>query len=356
MERNSTPYSSLKIFHHFEKLQELKEGQRVAPIYIRIKPTNKCNHNCNYCHYRNQYLDLKEYSYGDSIPKQKMYEIIEDISKMGVKAITFSGGGEPLIYDYIEEAMQRILDKGIDLSIITNGSMLKGKKAEILTNAKWVRISMESATDETYCKIRGIKKGSHIEVCENIKNFAKIKNKTCELGINFVIGKDNFKEVYEMAKLVKNLGVNHIKFASAISNNVEEYHKNIKQNVIEQIHKAIDDFEDEKFKIINLYEKDFETCDVFERTYSNCPIKNIVCVIGADSKVYYCHDKAYLDNGIVGDISNISFKELWFSDEVTKKFKEFNPKFECKHHCVYDGRNVLINTFLELDENHINFI
>ena len=39
----ATPYSNLKIFAHAQALNEIGEGKRIAPIYIRIKPTNYCN-------------------------------------------------------------------------------------------------------------------------------------------------------------------------------------------------------------------------------------------------------------------------------------------------------------------------
>ena len=42
----ATPYSNLKIFAHAQVLNDIREGKRVAPIYIRIKPTNYCNHKC----------------------------------------------------------------------------------------------------------------------------------------------------------------------------------------------------------------------------------------------------------------------------------------------------------------------
>ncbi len=116
MNRNATPYSQLKIFHHKELLEKLENAQRCNPLYIRIKPTNVCNHNCYYCHYKNPYLTLDEYNPKDMIPHEKMMEIISDMKKMGVKAVTFSGGGEPLVYPYIEEAMEQILAAGIDLS------------------------------------------------------------------------------------------------------------------------------------------------------------------------------------------------------------------------------------------------
>ena len=40
MGTKATPYSNLKIFAHLEELQNVKCGKRIAPIYVRIKPTN----------------------------------------------------------------------------------------------------------------------------------------------------------------------------------------------------------------------------------------------------------------------------------------------------------------------------
>jgi MoaA/NifB/PqqE/SkfB family radical SAM enzyme len=285
-----------------------------------------------------------------------MQEIILDMSEMGVKAVTFSGGGEPLVYPYIVETMQKILDAGIDLSIITNGQLLKEERAKVLANAKWVRISFDSANAETYSKTRGIPLTAFDEVCHNIAEFSKIKKSNCELGINFVINHENASQVYDMAKLVKNLGVNHIKYTARVTKDLFEYHKPFKENVIEQIHRAKAELESEGFRVINKYEGDFESALVFHRCYEKCYINRLFTVIAADSKVYFCHDKAYVSDGIVGDLSQQSFKDLWFSDEVIKRYETFNPQIECNHHCVYDDRNELLNTFYSLDRNHINFI
>lgn len=356
MNRNVTPYSNLKIFHQQDTLNKVEKGERCNPIYIRIKPTNLCNHNCYYCHYKNSYLTLDEYNPGDFIPHDKMMEIIEDMRKMNVKAVTFSGGGEPLAYPYIEEAMERVLEAGIDLSIITNGSMLTGKKAQILANAKWVRISFDSIVPENYAKIRGISEKAMGILLKNIEEFASIKKDNCELGINFVIGKDNYKEITEVAYTMKRLGVNHIKFAPQFSNETEEYHKDIKEEVILTLNKLSEELNSDKFKIIDLYTSDFDHYEVFKREYSRCPMKEFICAIGANSKVYYCQDKAYLSDGCICDLSSQSFMEGWNSEEVTRKFKEFDAKKMCGQHCVHDSRNVLINSYLDMDMNHVNFV
>ncbi len=356
MNRNDTPYSQLKIFHHPDTLNKLLNKQRCNPIYIRIKPTNKCNHNCSYCHYKNSYIDLDEYNPTDEIPRDKMLETVSSMAKLGVKAVTFSGGGEPLLYPYIEETMTAVLDAGIDLSIITNGSMLKDDKAKILAKSKWVRISVESVNDDEYCSIRKIKPGSFNNLCDNIKNFSRIKDDSCELGINMVISRDNHHQVKDMAHLMCDLGVNHVKFAPMITNDTRAYHNDFKDEVTGDLHDLEEEYKDSGFRVINLYTADFADSVVFSRDYSYCPSKEFLCIIGANQKVYFCQDKAYMSDGCVGDLSKHSFSELWTSDEVSTLFKQFDAKKICTQHCVHDSRNKLISSFLNIDKNHINYI
>lgn len=352
----ATPYSNLKIFAHAKELEQIGKSERIAPIYIRIKPTNYCNHRCYYCSYADSALGLRDsVNKQDQIPREKMQEIIGDLRDMKVKAVTFSGGGEPLVYPYIAETMQGILDAGIDLSIITNGQLLKDERAEILTKAKWVRISFDSANAETYAKVRKIPESAFDEVCGNIRHFADIKGDGCELGVNFVINHENADQVYDMAKMVRDLGVNHIKFTARVTKDLFEYHEPFKASVIEQIHKA-EELTGDGFRVINKYEGDFDSALIFHRSYEKCYINRIFCVIAADSKVYFCHDKAYVASGVVGDLSDRSFKDLWYDPGVIKRYEQFDPCKECDHHCVYDDRNELLNTFFSLDRKHINFI
>lgn len=359
MVTSSSPYSNLKIFHHSDLLSSIECGERVAPIYVRVKPTNVCNQNCYYCHYKNAYLTLDDYFPTDFIPREKMLEIVDDMRNMGVKAVTFSGGGEPLAYPYIEESMERIVEAGIDLSIISNGTLLNGKKAEILAKAKWVRLSVDSCRKELYAKIRGVSETMFETLCMNIENFAKNKDKDCELGINYVVNAENHIYVYEMAKLMKSLGVNHVKFAPAINNETEKYHEPFKEQVMTDINRAVE-LNDTHFKVIDLYTSDFNRVKngvmIFDRPYDTCYIKEMVCVIAANQKVYLCHDKAYLKNGCVGDLANNSFKELWFSDKVTNLFSNIDIHKLCNQHCVYDDRNIMLNDFFNMNMNHVNFL
>lgn len=357
MDVKASPYSNLKIFHHAELLKKIEGGERVAPIYIRLKPTNVCNHRCYYCSYADSALGLRDsVQKQDQIPWEKLQEIIRDMRDMGVKAVTFSGGGEPLTYPHIVDAMQMMLDGDIDLSIITNGQLLKGDRAKVLTQAKWVRVSCDAARNETFAKIRNLPETALNEVCQNLADFAKAKPDSCELGVNFVIHHENYAEIYEMAKKMKALGVNHVKYAARITKDLFTYHEPFKEEAIRQLEQAKRDFEDSHFRVIDKYASDFDTAMVFERKYHTCYINKFFTVIAADTKLYFCHDKAYVSSGVVADLKNRSFKEAWFSPEVQERYRTFDAEKECKHHCVYDDRNILLNTFFSLDKKHINFI
>lgn len=359
MEAKANPYSNLKIFHHADLLQKLKCGERVAPIYVRIKPTNICNENCYYCHYKNSYLKLGNYRSDDMIPREKMLEIIDDLADVGTKAVTFSGGGEPTVYPYINEALQRVLDRGVQLAIITNGTMLKGETANLLSHAKWVRLSIDSSNAQLYADTRGVSRDLFRQLCKNIESFAKQKDRNCELGVNYVVSDRNHGDVLEMAQLMKSLGVNHVKFAPVMSNEAENYHAPFKEQVMADLGKA-KVLNDENFRIIDLYTSDMNRWESgtrsFDRAYSQCWMKQLHCVIAADQRIYYCQDKAYLPNGVVGDLHDRSFKDVWFAPETTQKFREFDAHKICAEHCVHDDRNIMLNQFFSVDENHINFL
>lgn len=349
-------YSDLKILHHTEKLADILNGKRTAPIYIRIKPTNICNQNCYYCGSKDENVpEERALDRKATIPWEKMQEILEDIVEMGVKAVTFSGGGEPLVYPYIESTLEYIKEKNIDYSIITNGQELEGRKAELLADAKWIRVSLESACAKTYANIRGVH--TFNRVIQNITDFTKIKSRECTVGINCVVTHDNYKEIYDLCKLIQETGANNIKFSPLrLDGDLGEYHEKIYDRVVEQLKEAKKDFESENFKIIDKYKDDAGLSQNYQKPYHRCIIQEVFTVIGADCKVYLCHQRAYTRNGDIGSLEKKRFKELWYDSKTIKKVRELDVCKECNFRCVFDERNILLNNLLNIDKNHINFI
>lgn len=357
MKKVMPPYSDKKILMHPEKIKDLLDGKRTAPIYVRLKPTNVCNQRCYYCGYADdQVFDSRKVDRRESIPWEKMQELISDFKEMGVKAVTFSGGGEPLVYHSIIPTLKLIKDSGIDYAMITNAQELKGEKAELLAEAKWIRVSMDATNTEDYQKIRQV--STYDMVVENVANFAKIKNEKCELGINFVVTNDSYLHIYDFCVKMKAIGVNNIKFSPLMINgDSAEYHSYIRKSVEEQLKSAKMELTAERFHIIDKYTGDMLLEENFQKAYRKCYICQLFTVVAADQKVYLCHQRAYMPEGYIGDISDKSFKDLWFSEDTTKRLEEMDASENCPFRCAFEERNVLLNDIMSGKNNpHINFI
>jgi MoaA/NifB/PqqE/SkfB family radical SAM enzyme len=354
----SALYSNLKYLQFQDRISALRDGRLVAPVHIRIKPINRCNHNCWYCAYRVDNLQLgQDMVETDVLPEAKMMEIADDCIAMGVRAVTFSGGGEPLLYKPLPETIERMVRGGIKVAALTNGSNLKGRVAEAFAKyATWVRISIDAWDNESYSKARGVRDGEFDRVIENMREFAKSQSK-CVLGVSFIVGKENYTRILDMCSLFKDAGVNHVSLSGAVVENDGHknnlYHAEIFSDVQKRIAEASEKLSDEKFSIINNY----HTLDErFDKAYNSCPMLQFRIVIGADSKVYTCQDKAYTNKGLLGSIETVSFKDFWFSEENLKKVRGINPSVDCNHHCVSHGRNISILDYLAIDQEHGVFV
>jgi len=275
---------------------------------------------------------------------------------MGVKAVTFSGGGEPFCYPYLLDTVKRLLKTKIKFASLTNGSLLNGELSEIFAHhAQWIRISIDGWDNESYSFYRRVPKEEFTKVIRNMANFKKLGGK-CYLGVCIIVGKKNAPHLYELIRKLKDSGVNNVKVApcivsnSAVENN--EYHKPIFQRVKDQIAQAVSELTEDEFEISDSYHGQLET---FKKEYTWCPYLQILPVIGADQNIYSCQDKAYnLDEGLIGSIKNQRFKDFWFSNK--NKFFKINPSIHCNHHCVADAKNKLILDYLKVDSDHLEFV
>ncbi len=352
-------YSSLKILHFQEKLESLPQAnpEVLPPIHVRLKPTNSCNHRCRYCAYLEEDMQLgKDMNIRDSIPREKIQELIEDFITMGVKAVTFSGGGEPLTYPHITETMRRLENSPIKFASLTNGALLSGEKAEILARSgTWVRVSMDGWDNESYKRYRNAGDNEYTKIMNNLENFVKLDGK-CVLGVSLILDTENCHHVYRSLKRYKEAGVSSVKASACIIGNTaqetNQFHAPVFQETKAEIQRAIADLADDNFEIFDAYH---EMGDKFAKVYDWCPYQQILTVVAADQNVYSCQDKAYnLDSGLIGSIRDTSFAEFWKTNK--SKFFKICPSKDCNHHCVANNKNKMIFDYLNVDMEHIEFV
>lgn len=352
-------YTPMKIFHYPDKLASLpaEAAEIKPPIHIRIKPTNVCNHNCSYCAYRADNLQLgQNMNTADSIPRNKMMEICDDIIDMGVKAVTFSGGGEPFCYKHLVETARRLTDGGVSIAALSNGARVTGEAAELFAHkATWLRVSIDGWDDQSYAAYRRVKVGEFIRVVTNLENFKKLGG-PCYLGVSLIIDQGNWPHLHDFIARMKDIGVNSVKVSPCIiSNNGQEnnaYHAGIYDSVRAEVDRAVSDYHGADFEIFDSYHL---LDQKFDKDYSWCPYLQILPVIGADQRVYSCQDKAYnLDCGLIGSIKDVSFKAFWLNGK--DKFFTIDPSRDCNHHCVANSKNQLVLDYLGAAAGHMAFV
>ncbi|HYE51098.1 MAG TPA: radical SAM protein [Azospirillaceae bacterium] len=350
-------YSAHKLLRHPERVAAWLEGRPAAPVHVRIKPMNRCNHACWYCAYRADGLQLgEEMDEGDRLPADTLRGIARDLVGMGVRAVTFSGGGEPLLYRELPEIVEILGSGGVQVAALTNGSNLKGRMADAFARfGTWVRVSVDAVDDASYARARGIGPGQFTRLLRTMREFAD-RGSRCTLGVSLIVGAENAGRVAEACALFKEAGAAHVKLSGVVVGNDhaanEAYHAPLRAVVGDQIAQARR-LEDAGFAVVDHYHALPER---FDKPYRRCPMMRFLTVIGADGCVYACQDKAYTEAGRIGALAGRSFREFWFSVETQAFLAGFDPAAGCSHHCVSHAKNLMLDEVARLDSGHGAFV
>lgn len=356
-------YSDQKILGHPAKIASFREGRVTAPLYVRIKPTNRCNHACRFCTYSDGTKRANDVASDhlrtgmhtamverDQMPVEKAFELLDDLAAMGTRAITFSGGGEPLYHPDIEAILARAIHHNLDLSIITNGQLLSDRRAHLLLHAKWVRVSIDYTSAEQMAASRHVPPRLFDQILANLRDFAAKKPATCDLGVNFIVTRYNYENLVPFARELRARGVQNIRFSPVYVENFQEYHAPIAARVREQLAEAqalcVDGF-----SINTTYDLTSPGKSPV-RPFTRCLYAQTVPVVGADLGVYACHNTAYSQHGRIGSIAEKSFREMWFSPETAAWFKQFNPSCVCHHECANHNKVALFNQLADEQTDH----
>lgn len=348
-------YSTMKIFAHPTVVQKLNNGERVAPLLIQLMPQNLCSQNCSFCSYRrdgnknNKMFDDREY-----MSLEKMLEVLDDSKEIGVKSFEITGGGEPSIYRYFKEMVIRMVEYNFDIGIVSNGTGLKEDYIKTMVpNLLWARISIDSGNIEDYCKIRECDPKHWKLAWKAVENLAKYGNHPeFTLGTGFVVTPENYLGILDGVRMMKEHGSHNVRISAAFTEKFLDFYSlgsvGSRDKVIETAKelaaKAKQLYEDDKFKVYNLFDERIQNIEEKGQNYSYCMEKEVVCVIGGDEKVYTCCSWAFHPNGLIGDIKDKRFKDLWFGEDTSKFFKQHDAKTICDIMCLYQLRN---ENFLE---------
>jgi len=341
MEKNEViqPFdTNIKLMYHTDKINEFLNNGYTTPVMWELDLTYNCNHNCIGCY---------DFGAGGRISNVKNLDLktvknhIDQIYDLGAKSICLTGGGEPLLYKDITDIIIYIKNKGLDVSLTTNGSLLnKNNIPIILENCTWVRISLDAGCRETFEKIHGVDDFDNI--VKNIYNLSSFKNKIkskCTIGVGFLTSNKNIDDMEIATKLCKKLEVDYIQFRSFHLNYDDPYQ-------IGECKKIQTD----NFKVYYLdykYEK-------IQKQYKKCYGQHFSGVLSL-GKVFVCCHFRNNDKYEIGDLREDTLEKIWKSEKRTNIIDNIDLS-KCIPSCRMHKVNIFLSSLVNDEQSHKNFI
>jgi radical SAM protein with 4Fe4S-binding SPASM domain len=185
---------------------------------VGIEMSTKCNFHCDMCpahSEKSKYTAKKEFA--DTTLIDKVIPFLEKFSNQIERIDAGAVWGEPLADSRYFENTRKIAGAcpKASIDITTNGSFLTNSNIEKLlnlNNLRYIHISVDAGTKETYEKIR--KGGKWETLNQNISELIKArKNRNLKrplVSTNFVLMKNNFRELPQYVKKMAELNVDTI--------------------------------------------------------------------------------------------------------------------------------------------------
>lgn len=287
----------IKLVRHPELLSYI-EGKTIVPINIEISPSGICDAKCPWCFYRsnqnNKLLDA-----------DVLTAFLSEAINLGVKSITWTGGGEPTLHPQFKNFTICNIEQGL----ITNGLRVPRYNPTIFS---WIRVSK---TDEDWNE-SALEK---IRMCKSVG-----------LCINYI---GNEQEIEDSLKMVYKFNLDYLQVRPALNINGNTTHIPMPQ------------ISDKKL-LITQYKFDEMSKP---RTYTKCEGFHFVPFLWETGELDVCAYKRGNKNYNLGNIYNNTLSE------ILKNFPSYvNVESDCQVCCKNHEINTLISTLKSIED--INFV
>jgi wyosine [tRNA(Phe)-imidazoG37] synthetase (radical SAM superfamily) len=351
--------------------QALESAPDRAPMSINLDLTTACNYRCDHC------VDMDILNTGIRYDHEKLMSSLSEMAARGLRSVIVIGGGEPTVYPQFEEVVRHLKTLEIKVGIVTNGSLPKKIRAvvDVLQAGDWVRLSLDSGTNETFSAMHkpGKKSLTLDWICESIGALKRELTPKFSLGFSYIIvWKDceandskiveNVDEIVIAAERAKRYGFDYISFKPFLTraerNNAEVVELTQEEArvdpVMAKIRKQIEiakKLEDASFRVIestNLRVLENGSYKDYNQQPKNCHMqffRQVLSPLG----VFNCPVYRHVPQARIGD------KHTYANDESLRQavhntlrlIETFDASAECKDvTCLYNHANWFIEDLI----------
>jgi len=356
-------YSDLKAAWHLDKIEAMRKRHQVVPAQVQLILSDLCNQDCHFCAYRSSVGFSTEQFAGEhgeknpnrKIPTRKAIEILDDCAFLGVKAIQFTGGGEPTVHSDHLVLFEYAQNLGLETSLVTNGVLLRDGWEYVLPKMKWVRISIDAGSAKEYAAVRRVKPDFYATALSHVAMLAdeiKKQGTDCVLGVGYVLTRENWADAYEGVALIRAAGAHNVRLSAMFSTEGAAYYDDVYDKIKVEIER-VKTLASTDFDVIDLFGDRISDLVQHAPDYDFCGYQQFNMYVGGNLKVYRCCTTAYTRHGEVGDLTNQRLASWFYSAHKYDAYADF--KANSCNVCQFNGKNRNI-IYMIGEPQHVNFV
>ena len=191
-----------------------KVRQKNVPVKGTIEITARCNLNCVHCYIPRT---ASEKAAREEITTHEVLEVIDSAAEAGCLSLLFTGG-EPLLRPDFSELYIRAKERGMLVTVFTNGTLLNDELLELFGSYPpyKMEISIYGITRNTYEKIT--RTAGSFARC--IKAVEKLVDRGVHLGLKTMMLSINLHEMPAIQEFAGSLGLD-FRFDASISHRLD---------------------------------------------------------------------------------------------------------------------------------------
>lgn len=240
-----------KIEHPQTEILEHNAGHKLHQLILQV--TQQCNLRCEYCAYSGIYEGSRIHSSNRmtfDVAKQAIDFFLAHSLENSDISIGFYGGEPLLEFELIKECVEYVKEncegKRVRFSMTTNGTLLKGEKAEfVVENEFSTAISLDGAKEEhDACRKFPDGTGSFDTVIKNVEALAKKYPEYTDRYVNFFTTVNPYMDL--------NCVLNYFKASEIINDSAIMYNTMVPVNLKEDVTYKESYFQVKKFEYIKM--------------------------------------------------------------------------------------------------------
>jgi organic radical activating enzyme len=177
----------------------------IAPVSINLDLTTACNYRCDHC------IDWDILNTPNKHHEEHLRSALVEMRGRGLKSVILIGGGEPTVYPGFSGMVRFLKELGLQVAVVSNGSGNRKilEIADCLDERDWVRLSLDSGTNDTFVRMhKPVDRSISLEsICAWVPK-VKAVNPRFKYGFSFIItwvGAERHDEDKGQVKVVENL-------------------------------------------------------------------------------------------------------------------------------------------------------